>query len=97
MVGSPKGELAVYEGEGKGRAIEDALRKDLPDDAPGEDLGGSSDHASFARAGIPVGGLFTGLDKCYHRGCDGIGNVDADLAARAARATADALTTLAAR
>jgi aminopeptidase S len=27
-----------------------------------ESLGGSSDHAAFAQAGIPVGGLFTGAD-----------------------------------
>jgi aminopeptidase S len=27
-----------------------------------ESLGGSSDHASFADVGIPVGGLFTGAD-----------------------------------
>jgi len=26
-------------------------------------LGGASDHASFARAGVPVGGLFTGADE----------------------------------
>jgi Zn-dependent M28 family amino/carboxypeptidase len=26
-------------------------------------LGGASDHAPFARAGIPVGGLFTGADE----------------------------------
>jgi hypothetical protein len=96
MVGSPKGELAVYEGEGKGRAIEATLRDGLPDGAPGEELGGASDHASFARAGIPVGGLFTGLDKCYHRACDTIANVDAALAARAARVTAGALSSLAA-
>jgi len=95
MVGSPKGEIAVYEGEGKNGAIERALRAGIPDGAPDEDLGGASDHASFARAGIPVGGLFTGLDKCYHRACDGLGNVDAPLAATAASATAQALVTLA--
>jgi Zn-dependent M28 family amino/carboxypeptidase len=26
-------------------------------------LGGGSDHAPFARAGLPVGGLFTGADE----------------------------------
>ena len=65
-------------------------------DAREEDLGGASDHASFAAAGIPVGGIFTGLDRCYHRACDRIGNVDAALAASNARATADALVALAA-
>ena len=36
----------------------------------------SSDHAAFRRAGVPVGGVFTGLDDCYHRACDRLGNVD---------------------
>jgi aminopeptidase S len=96
MVGSPKGRLAVYEGDDPpNRKIEAALREELADDAEQEDLGGSSDHASFDDADIPVGGLFTGLDRCYHRACDTLGNVDEDLAARAARATAGALVTLA--
>ncbi len=96
MVGSPGQELEVYEGSGEaGRRIEAALREGLPSGAPGEDLGGSSDHASFDRAGIPVGGVFSGLDRCYHRACDTLGNVDAALAARAGRATAGALVRLA--
>jgi aminopeptidase S len=99
MVGSPNERIAVYDGENAaGRRIEAALRAGLPrDDAPEEDLGGASDHASFAARGIPVGGLFTGLDRCYHRACDRLGNVDERLAANAARATAGALTALAQR
>jgi len=98
MVGSPGEKAAVYTGrDAAGREIEDALRAALPDDAGEEDLGGSSDHASFARVDIPVGGIFTGLDRCYHRGCDRLGNVDASLAASNARATADALVALAAK
>jgi hypothetical protein len=98
MVGSPGGAQAeVYTGEGEeGRRIEAALRKGLPAGAGQEDLGGASDHASFRSAGIPVGGIFTGLDDCYHRACDRIGNVDTALAAQAARATAGALDSLAA-
>jgi aminopeptidase S len=98
MVGSPgDAKAAVYVGEGAdGRAIEAALREGLPEGAPEERLGGASDHASFAAFGVPVGGIFTGLDRCYHRACDRIGNVDADLAASAARATAGALVALAA-
>ena len=95
MVGSPRAEAAVYDGEDEdGRRIEAALRRGLPRDAPGEDLGGASDDASFSRGGIAVGGVFTGLDRCYHRACDTLENVDARLAARAARATADALVEL---
>jgi Peptidase family M28/PA domain len=98
MVGSPGEKTAVYAGQGEqGRAIERALRDGLPPDAPEESLGGASDHASFTAAGVQVGGLFTGLDRCYHRACDRLGNVDASLAAQNARATADALVALAAR
>jgi len=96
MVGSPRAEARVYDGEdAAGRRIESALRRGFPDGAGEKDLGGSSDHASFARAGIPVGGIFTGLDRCYHRACDTIANVDAELAAQAARATTGALEALA--
>ncbi len=97
MVGSPDSTAKVYAGTGEeGRRIEAALREGLPDGAREEDLGGASDHASFRSAGIPVGGIFTGLDRCYHRACDRIGNVDAERAATAARATAGALQALAA-
>jgi hypothetical protein len=98
MVGSPDAKAEVYAGQGEaGRRIEAALREGLPPGAGEEDLGGASDHASFAGAGIPVGGIFTGLDDCYHRACDRIGNVDAALTADSARATAAALVALAAR
>jgi Zn-dependent M28 family amino/carboxypeptidase len=40
------------------------------------DLGGRSDHAPFADAGVPVGGLFSGTDPCYHRRCDRLANVN---------------------
>jgi aminopeptidase S len=98
MVGSPGEKAAVYAGAGEtGREIEAALREGLPPNAPEERLGGSSDHASFEAFDIPVGGIFTGLDRCYHRACDRIGNVDAGLAAANARAVAGALAALAAR
>ena len=69
MVGSPNFGRLVYAGEGQPRgsaAIENAFRayfagRRLPVEEVG--LGGSSDHAAFARAGIPVGGLFTGADE----------------------------------
>jgi peptidase M28-like protein/PA domain-containing protein len=68
MVGSPNFGRMVYDGDrappGSVR-IENAFRayfagRGLPVEE--ESLGGSSDHAAFARAGIPVGGLFTGAD-----------------------------------
>jgi Zn-dependent M28 family amino/carboxypeptidase len=55
------------------------------------DISGRSDHASFAAVGIPVGGLISGGDPCYHQRCDRIPNVNlraldelADAAAHAA-------------
>ena len=38
---------------------------------------GPSDHASFARAGIPVLFLFTGLHDDYHRPSDDVGKLNA--------------------
>ena len=69
MVGSRNFGRLVYAGEGQPRgsnAIENAFRayfagRGLPVEEVG--LGGGSDHAAFARAGIPVGGLFTGADE----------------------------------
>jgi Zn-dependent M28 family amino/carboxypeptidase len=69
MVGSPNFARLVYAGEGQPRGslrIENAYRgyfaaRGLPVEEAS--LGGSSDHAAFARAGIPVGGLFTGADE----------------------------------
>jgi Zn-dependent M28 family amino/carboxypeptidase len=88
MVGSPEGELEVYDTDDR---VEAALRRGLPRRTGEVRLEGNSDHASFEAAGIPVGGLFTGLDDCYHQRCDGLANVDQRLAARAARATEAAL------
>jgi Iap family predicted aminopeptidase len=63
--------------------------------------GGSSDHAPFAGAGIPVSGLYTGgpeqgkggrpRDPCYHLACDTAANVDGAVLLRMARAAAEAI------
>ena len=55
------------------------------------ELEGNSDHASFERFGIPVGGIFTGLDDCYHQRCDTLRNLDLEVLATSARATEAAL------
>jgi Zn-dependent M28 family amino/carboxypeptidase len=73
MVGSKYFVPFVYEGSGNGSAapppgsaeLERVLTRYFA--AHGQSvvatgLGGASDHAPFARAGIPVGGLFTGAD-----------------------------------
>ena len=59
MVGSPNAVLETY---GSG-ATEAALRRELDARGPAPNrssIGGASDHASFQRAGIEVGGVFTG-------------------------------------
>jgi Peptidase family M28/PA domain len=69
MVGSPNFGRFVYDGERSppGSARIEALfsahfaARGL--DAEELPLGGGSDHAPFAQAGIPVGGLFTGADE----------------------------------
>jgi Zn-dependent M28 family amino/carboxypeptidase len=68
MVGSPNYGRIVYDGDdgpSGSRRIESAFgayfaSRHMPVEQ--ESLGGSSDHASFAEFGIPVGGLFTGAD-----------------------------------
>jgi hypothetical protein len=67
MVGSPNGAPSTY---GRGEA-EAALRQALDDVGPRPlrtSLGGASDHAPFARAGVEVGGVFTGADERVSRG-----------------------------
>jgi hypothetical protein len=92
MVGTPGGRMAVYRGDGAvRRELRGALRARGRADIGEEDLGASSDHAPFAGAGIAVGGIFTGLDRCYHRACDDAGNVDPERTADAAAATAATL------
>jgi aminopeptidase S len=62
MVGSPNAVLETY---GSG-VTEAALRRalDARGPAPAESsIGGASDHASFQRAGIEVGGVFTGASQ----------------------------------
>ena len=56
---------------------------------------GTSDHASFAAGGVPIGGIFTGLDDCYHRRCDTLRNVDSRVLAESARAAEGVLAALA--
>jgi aminopeptidase S len=68
MVGSKNFGRFVYDGStapaGSAR-IEDAFRAYFAarrQTVEELSLGGGSDHAPFARAGLPVGGLFTGAD-----------------------------------
>jgi hypothetical protein len=98
MVGSPRAVPELYDGS---RRIERALRRGLPR-ARIVDQGASSDHAPFQRVGIPIGGVYTGSlergpgrrgvrDRCYHRACDGLENVNRAVLARVASAAEQAL------
>jgi Zn-dependent M28 family amino/carboxypeptidase len=75
MVGSRNFVLFVYDGDGSATARRGlppgsaAIERVLTSYLAGQGLayretsiGGGSDHAPFARAGIPVGGLFTGAE-----------------------------------
>ena len=100
MVGSPRGVAEIYEGSPR---MERALRRGLPR-APIAALGGASDDAPFLAAGIPISGVYTGSleprgrglrDRCYHRPCDGPGNVNLGLLARVSSAAERAMAELA--
>jgi Iap family predicted aminopeptidase len=99
MVGSPNPVQGVYSDADP--EIESLLRRLVGQDAEEENAGGRSDHAPFQRAGIPVGGLFTGAgephDPCYHRACDDIDNVDMPILVEMARAAGEAMERLSAR
>lgn len=103
MVGSPNGEMEVYDSDD---ALERRFRALLPGDEGETDIEGNSDHAAFEYADVPVTGLYTGSsergpggkarDACYHKACDGLANVDRELAAAAATATERLMAELAA-
>jgi Zn-dependent M28 family amino/carboxypeptidase len=82
MVGSVAGEPLVYDdviaASGSSQltdAIIAALR-DVGRFPTATDLGGASDHAQFERVGIVTGGVFSGIDACYHLACDSRDNID---------------------
>jgi Zn-dependent M28 family amino/carboxypeptidase len=94
MVASPRARVAVYD---SGDRIEATLRQHLPAGAPQVRLEGQSDHASFEARNIPAGGIFTGLDDCYHQACDTLRNVDRKVLATSIAAVEPTLLDLLAR
>jgi aminopeptidase S len=101
MVGSPNALTELYvDGDPRlARALRRAAARRLAAVA----AGGSSDHAPFQAAGIPVNGLYTGgperlrgrpRDPCYHLACDTVRNVDRAVLLRMARAATRALRAL---
>lgn len=105
MVGSPNAVPEFYaDGDAQlGRVLRRAAGGSLGT----VDAGGSSDHAPFAAAGVPVSGLYTGAnergpdgrprDACYHLACDTVERVNRPVLLRMARAGALALKRLSAR
>jgi Iap family predicted aminopeptidase len=102
MVGSPNAVTALYaDGDPE---LNRLLRRTAGRPLGSVAAGGSSDHAPFESAGIPVSGLYTGgpergprgraRDPCYHLACDTEDNVDRRVLLRMARAAAEALRAL---
>lgn len=60
MLGSPNAGYFVYEGEATAAGLFHESLAGAGVEAENIDLTGSSDHTAFERAGVPVGGLFTG-------------------------------------
>ncbi|HEU5470763.1 MAG TPA: M28 family peptidase [Actinophytocola sp.] len=122
MIGSPNPGYFVYSSSGQPTGsinLQRALEAHFATiGVPTEltNVGGRSDHAAFARAGIPTGGLFTGaevtktaaqaqkwggssgvaFDRCYHRSCDTMANINTTALDRNADAIANAIWSLAA-
>ncbi|MEV1122069.1 M28 family peptidase [Actinosynnema sp. NPDC049800] len=118
MIGSPNPGYFVYSASGQPTGsllLQQTLQAAFSVPTELTSVGGRSDHAAFARSGIPVGGTFTGaevtktsaqaqkwggtagvaFDRCYHRSCDTISNVDVTALDRNTDAIAYALWTLA--
>lgn len=105
MVGSPNAVPELYsDGDADlGRVLRRAAGRPLA----GAEVGGSSDHAPFEEAGVPVNGLYTGAsergpggrprDACYHLACDRAERVNRPVLLRMARAAAEALRRLSVR
>jgi hypothetical protein len=104
-VGSPNAVPALYsDGDARLAAV---LRSAAGPPLGKIGAGGSSDHAPFEEAGVPVNGLYTGSsergprgrprDPCYHLACDTLDNVDRPVLLRMARTAAEALRRLSAQ
>jgi len=86
MLGTRGGSAGVYEGPFAQRLLR--YFKQRGQRAEIVDLTGRSDHFAFEQLGVPTGGLFAGVDNCYHARCDRLGAVDLILLKRLASAAA---------
>jgi aminopeptidase S len=86
MLGTRGGSVGVYKGPFAQRLLRYFKQRGLR--AEIVDLTGRSDHFSFEQIGVPTGGLFAGVDNCYHARCDRLGTVDLTLLKRLTSAAA---------
>ena len=86
MLGTRGGSAGVYQGPFAQRLL--GYFKQRGQRAEIVDLTGRSDHFPFEQIGVPTGGLFAGVDSCYHARCDRLGGVDLTLLKRLASAAA---------
>jgi Zn-dependent M28 family amino/carboxypeptidase len=86
VLGSSSGDYAIYQGPFAARWLAYFQRRG--GDARLIDIAGRSDHAPFAQAGVPVGGLYAGDYACYHRACDRVSAIDFAVLETLARAAA---------
>ena len=86
MLGTRGGSAGVYKGPFAQRLLgyfeQRGQRAELVD------LTGRSDHFPFEQLGVPTGGLFAGVDACYHTRCDRLGGIDFALLKQLASAAA---------
>ncbi len=94
MLGTKGGRRYFYGGSGLDAGVR-AARDAVGVLNPIDEQAAASDELPFASAGVPVMGLFSGLDACYHRACDTLDNVDPRGLRRLAGGAAAALLALA--
>lgn len=93
MLGTRGGSAGVY----KGRFASQLMRYFTQGGLRAEvvDLTGRSDHFPFEQIGVPTGGVFAGVDSCYHARCDRFGGVDMALLKQLSSAAAFGIASIA--
>ena len=74
MLGSRGGSAGVYQGTFAQPMVDYLTQRGVR--AETVDISGSSDHFGFDQIGVPTGGLFAGLESCYHTACDRLNRVN---------------------
>ena len=74
MLGSRGGSAGVYEGPFAEPMLDYLREQGVRTHTV--DISGSSDHYGFDQIGVPTGGLFSGLESCYHAACDRVSRID---------------------